>query len=49
MDLAERMQHLIVQLETLTVSPTIDPTAIDSAYEAGQALLQECAARSGKP
>ena len=43
MDLVERMQHVIVQLENLVVSPTIDPTAIDAAYESARALLDECA------
>ncbi|HEY1586808.1 MAG TPA: hypothetical protein VGH63_14040 [Polyangia bacterium] len=48
MDVAERMQHVIVQLENLVVSPTIDPTAIDAAYEAAQALLRECDQLAGK-
>lgn len=49
MELAERIQHAIVQLEDLLVSPTIDPTAIDAAFATGRALLRECAERSGKP
>jgi hypothetical protein len=48
MDLAERMQHVIVQLENLVVSPTIDPTAMDAAYEAAQSLLRECGQVAGK-
>lgn len=47
MELAERIQHAIVQLEDLVVSSTIDPTAIDAAYESGRALLDECTRRSG--
>jgi hypothetical protein len=48
MDLAERMQHMVVQLENLVVAPTIDPPAIDAAYEAAHVLLRECAQRAGK-
>jgi hypothetical protein len=48
LDLAERMQHVIVQLEDLVVSPTIDPAAIDGAYETAHELLRECARRSGR-
>ena len=48
LELAERMQHTIVKLESLVVSPTIDPVAIDAAYESGHALLQECQRLSGK-
>lgn len=48
MELAERMQHAIVQLENLVVSPTIDPTAIEAAYESAQGLLRECDQLSGK-
>jgi len=47
MDLAERIQHVIVQLENLVVSPTIDPTSIDAAWETAHALLSECQQRSG--
>jgi hypothetical protein len=41
--LAERVQHAIVRLEEQWVSPTIDPVAIDAAYESGKQLLDECA------
>ena len=47
MELAERMQHAIVELENLVVSPTIDPTAIDAAYESARALLRDCDRLSG--
>ena len=47
MELAERIQHVIVQLENLVVAPTIDPTAIDAAYESARALLDECARLAG--
>lgn len=47
MELAERIQHAIVQLENLVVSPTIDPTAIDAAYESARALLRDCDQLSG--
>ena len=48
MEIAEQVQHTIVQIETLLVSPTIDPVAIDGAYETAQRLLRECERLTGK-
>jgi hypothetical protein len=46
--LAERVQHAILRLEEQWVSPTIDPPAIDAAYETGRQLLEECARLLGQ-
>jgi len=43
LDVAERVQHVIVRLEDHLVSPAIDPTGIDDAFAAGKRLLDECA------
>ena len=43
LDVAERVQHVIVRLEDHLVSPAIDPTGIDDAFTAGKRLLDECA------
>lgn len=48
MELVEQVQHTIVQIETLLVSPAIDPVAIDAAYEKAHELLAACERLTGK-
>jgi hypothetical protein len=48
LELAERLQHAIVRLEDLIVSPRIDPAAIDDAYATAHELLRNCADRAPK-
>ncbi len=47
LEIAERVQHLIVRLEDHLVSPTIDLDGIDTASATARLLLDECARRAG--
>jgi hypothetical protein len=49
LELAERIQHAIVRVETLLASPQLDDGLADTLVEAARQLLAECTALLPKP
>ena len=48
LELAERVQHAVVRIETLLAEPSVDGTVADSQLEAAEQLLEECEALQPK-